>query len=760
MKKLSILSVMLLTAASCGPRAAGGDGDAGGHDAEVDDDGSLDASPDCPPHEVCGSECCDTTTTCLNGACCPDEAVCGDMCCPAGSLCQAGVCRTDCGGEVPCGDPGWEVCCSGNEVCYQGTCTLPGAPCDDIYDCGGTAYCEPTIGFCLPIPPGGITCKVPTPPPGVFTPQIGWAWTGSTVMPTYNQVMMAPAVANLTDDNSDGVIDEQDIPDVVFHTFAGSNYGADGIMRVVSGDSGIEHWNATAAAARVVPGSSVAIGDIDGDGEPEILTCGTAVGGLHPLLAFEADGTLKWATTDPEIVCGYSGPSIANLDQVGPPEILVRYAVVNADGTLRWRGRPADGLNSVAKFTAFYDVDNDGFLDVVGGNVAYDKDGLELWSRPDHNDGYIAIADLDNDGMPDVVLVDGSEHLVTAFRGDSGLDLWLAPQDVNQGVPTPSGPTGGGPPTVSDFDGDGLPEIAVAGGYGYVVFEGESGDPKWFRQTIDLSSRATGSSVFDFEDDGVAEVLYADERELHIYRGTDGEPLFTMCNSSGTLWEYPLVADVDNDERAEIIVARNNYRFSTCLDSTPAQTGIAVIEDALDNWVRTRRIWNQHTYHVTNVDEDSLIPAIEADNWNIMGLNNYRQNVQPIATPAAPDLIVSSVGGNVSLCPVIAVEAWVENIGDAGAPAGVWVAFYEGDLPAPTFIGAVQTTVPILPGQSLLMSVDWTVPSDRTGEIFTFYAAVDDDGSSLPGEGAGTSDECNEVNNVSPPGEVQCSTVD
>lgn len=753
--------VMLWVVAACGPRSAGSTGDDGGTDAVVSSDADTDGGGDCPSNKQCGSECCDSSSTCLVGGCCLDEAVCGEICCPTGTTCQAGICRTDCGVEVPCGVPGFEVCCGSTEVCYQGSCTLPGAPCDDIYDCGGTSYCEPTIGFCLPIPVGGIDCFVPPPPPGVFTPEIGWTWTGSTVEPAYNQVMMAPAVANLTDDNGDGVIDEQDIPDVVFHTFAGSNYGADGIMRVVSGDTGIEHYSVTAANSRVVPGSSVAIGDIDGDGEPEILACGTAVGTLHPLLAFEADGTLKWATTDPAIVCGYAGPSIANLDQAGLPEILVRYAVVNADGSLLWRGRVADGLNTAAKFTAFYDVDNDGFLDVVGGNVAYDKDGIELWSRPDHADGFSAIADLDLDGMPDVVLVESGAHSVTAFRGDSGVDLWLAPQDVNQGMPTPSGPNGGGPPTVSDFDGDGLPEIAVAGGYGYVVFEGESGDPKWFRQTIDLSSRATGSSVFDFEDDGVAEVLYADERELHIYRGTDGEPLLTLCNSSGTLWEYPLVADVDNDERAEIIVARNNYAFPNCLDNTPAQTGIAMIEDAQDNWVRTRRIWNQHTYHVTNVDESGAIPTIEADNWVILGLNNYRQNVQPIAVPVAPDLIISSVGGNIGLCPVIAVEAWVENVGDAGAPAGMWVAFYEGDLPTPNFIGAVQTTAAILPGQSLLVSVDWTVPSDRVGELFTFYAAVDDDGSGgAPGEGLSIAEECDETNNVSPPGVVSCPTVD
>jgi hypothetical protein len=753
------LTLMMALIVACGPGdSADGDGGAGNGDGST----GFDADSQCPANKVCADTCCGPDSMCIDGACCPDDDVCGGVCCEGGTTCQAGICRLDCGATLPCGEVGSEVCCGSMEVCYDDACTVPGEDCDDIYDCGGMAYCEPTIGQCLPLPDDGITCLPPPPPIGVFTPVIGWTWQGSTVAPGWNQVMMTPAIANLTDDNNDMLIDENDVPDVLFNTFTGSNYGADGILRVVSGDTGAEILNITDLAFRTVPGSSIAVGDIDMDGFPEIVACGTQSGNLHPVIVFEHDGSLKWISTDPAIVCGYSGPSIANIDQIGPPEIIVRYAVVNADGSLRWRGRAADGLNSIANFTAVYDIDDDGFLDVVGGNVAYDRLGNEIWSRDDHPDGYLAIGDLDGINGPDVLMVNPSTHYLMAFRGDDGTDLWAATQDVNQGVPTPSGPNGGGPPTIADFDGDGLPEVAVAGGYGYVIFEGEDGTPKWFRQTIDLSSRVTGSSVFDFEDDGVAEVLYADERELHIYSGTDGTPLLTLCNSSGTLWEYPLVADVDNDERAEIIVARNNYAFGTCLDNTPAQTGIAMIEDSLDNWVRTRRIWNQHTYHVTNVNEDGTIPPIEADNWEIFGLNNFRQNVQPIAVPAAPDLIVESIGASIGECPTtITVEAWVKNIGDAGAPAGVPVSFYEGDLPTPTYIGLVPTGAPLLPGESDLVAIGWPVPIERLGESISFYAAIDDDGTGMgPGEGMSIVVECDDINNVSPQTLGMCTTIE
>ena len=40
----------------------------------------------------------------------------------------------------------------------------------------------------------------------------------------------------------------------------------------------------------------------------------------------------------------------------------------------------------------------------------------------------------------------------------------------------------------------------------------------------------------------------------------------------------------------------------------------------------TRRIWNQHTYHVTNVREDGTIPQFETTWWN-RG-NTFRANAQ------------------------------------------------------------------------------------------------------------------------------------
>ena len=122
--------------------------------------------------------------------------------------------------------------------------------------------------------------------------------------------------------------------------------------------------------------------------------------------------------------------------------------------------------------------------------------------------------------------------------------------------------------------------------------------------------------MFDFEGDGAAEVVYADEHTLWIFDGATGAVKMQQDgHASGTLMEYPLIADVDNDGSTEIIVASNNYTFS-------GWTGITVIGDADMSWVAARPIWNQYAYHITNVNSDGSIPETQQDNW--LTWNNFR----------------------------------------------------------------------------------------------------------------------------------------
>jgi hypothetical protein len=105
---------------------------------------------------------------------------------------------------------------------------------------------------------------------------------------------------------------------------------------------------------------------------------------------------------------------------------------------------------------------------------------------------------------------------------------------------------------------------------------------------------------------------------MFIFDGA-GKVLLQIPRSSGTLSEYPIVADIDNDGSAEIVVV-------SCQYMQPQSPTVQVIRDKMDRWIQARRIWNQHTYHVTNVREDGTIPQFEAPSWK--QLNTFRTNSQ------------------------------------------------------------------------------------------------------------------------------------
>jgi hypothetical protein len=387
-------------------------------------------------------------------------------------------------------------------------------------------------------------------------------------------------------------------------------------------------------------------------------------------------------------------------------------------------------------------------MEIVGGGMVVHQNGGFYWDNSGGKPGYPAVADLDGDGAPDVVSVASAVHAVTAYKHD-GTKLW-GPVDVNNGVPTPQGASGGGPPTIADFDGDGKPDVATAGGYGYLVLHGATGKVMWqSTMTTDTSSRVTGSSVFDFDGDGSAEVLYNDEHDLRVFKGGTGQVLLKMCSTSGTLWEYPVVVDVDGDDHAEIIAVDNNYIIDRCdqaLGGGLSHTGFKVIGDVPGRWLRTRRIWNQHAYHVTNINDDGTVPKDEPDNWSQAGLNNFRQNVQSKGLFAAPDLVVRDVHALLGRCMdrTVTIVATVINQGSATAPAGVSVAFVN-ETPMGRFVLRTPTTkTAILPGGGETLSVEWqfSMGIDPKGP-FKMIIMVDSTGQ----PGTGVVNECNEDNN-------------
>ncbi len=426
-----------------------------------------------------------------------------------------------------------------------------------------------------------------------------WTWEGSEVVPESVQVIGTPIVAD---------IDLDGMPEVIFGSSSSTDAGSiayAGELRVLRG-TGEELFTVTNPDHKIMTSAQPAVGNIDDDPELEIIAIDDTT--FH-IRAFEPNGELKWTS---EQTNGFGNlltgaPAIADLDQDGEIEIIVvegsRVVIVfNAEGKIKWSVAASYG----GGFPSVADIDLDGDLEIVVGNSAVDHEGNLLFKSEEVFDGFHAIGNFDDDPFPEIVVVAFQRVFLMDHEGNK---IW----DIES-------PTGrGGPPTVGDFDSDGQAEIGIAGATAYVVLEA-NGQVLWSNPTQDGSSGVTGSTLFDFENDGSPEVVYSDETKFWIFRGADGFVLYETELRSGTINEYPVVADIDADGHAEIVVGANQTL------NTGDQHGIWVFGGVYDDWVRARPIWNQYAYHVTNVNTDGSIPQETKPFWLLPGLNSFRQN--------------------------------------------------------------------------------------------------------------------------------------
>jgi hypothetical protein len=178
-----------------------------------------------------------------------------------------------------------------------------------------------------------------------------------------------------------------------------------------------------------------------------------------------------------------------------------------------------------------------------------------------------------------------------------------------------------------------------------------------------LQGQFSGASVFDFDGDHRAELVYADQCFMRIFDGVTGEVKFSVPRSSLTRWEYPVIADVDGDSHTEIVTGSNDYDAGgvACPATDPlnmhqnvafkATHGITVWSDHDHKWAGSRPIWNQHSYSVTNVNDDGTIPPMRSipSQWNqpTTDPNSFRQNVQGItgASLDLPDITTVGIPG-------------------------------------------------------------------------------------------------------------------
>jgi hypothetical protein len=483
--------------------------------------------------------------------------------------------------------------CPEGQICNNGFCVTQTA-CTDDDSCQNDSYCEPSAG-CIPwgTPPGKThdpTCQVGL-PPGNFAPAVRCEFSvppAGDPFPDHRDVQATPMVVNF---NAGG----GGVPSIVAPftaTVPGSYTENQGVIRVLRGDDCTLEANLGAGQAGysgwLISSSPVAVGDLDGDGSAEIVSFaadGHIVAFTRKALAW---GVL-WVSTDAVGGGNWAGPSIHDLDDDGIPEVIREGTVLDGlTGATKGASPAGYASYSVGLNPVLANLDQDPAVELTNGQYIWEwtssgwaLDATFPGATPS-GPGFAAVADFGAYGSgpasdAEIVVVRNNTVMIHALDGSYAMAPIAVPAAGLE-------PAGGGAPTVADYDGDGLPEVGVAGRAFLTVFDIDctasprtggtcsggaacddaSGAPGpcaagilWSRRTQDISSNITGSSVFDFEADGKAEVVYADECFVRVYNGTNGEVVFSQYRSSCTWYENPIVADTDGNFRADLVTPSN-----------------------------------------------------------------------------------------------------------------------------------------------------------------------------------------------------------
>ena len=309
---------------------------------------------------------------------------------------------------------------------------------------------------------------------------------------------------------------------------------------------------------------SVAIGDLNGDGKLDLVVVNNSGNSISVLRNTSSGGTISFATKVDIVTGQVYSICIGDLDGDGRPDLVTNY--VSNNRVVIWRN--IGNINNI-NFTgvstststgtspisiAIGDMDGDGKPDLItannygsglGGNsvsILRNTSSITFFSfapKVDIGTGAapqsVAIGDLNGDGKLDIAIANYGNNTVSLFANTSSIDtLGFAPKiDFTTG----SNPT---QVTIGDINGDGKPDLATSNsGSNTVSILRNIGNSSTisFYNKVDFTTSSSPNSVAigDINGDGKPDLALANTGSNTVSVLSNNSQLPPTINTLGTL---------------------------------------------------------------------------------------------------------------------------------------------------------------------------------------------------------------------------------
>ncbi len=417
-------------------------------------------------------------------------------------------------------------------------------------------------------------------------------------------------------------------------------------------------------------------------------------GGQSDVAIIRAGGVLDTVEVEAELEWGAQA---VRLGDNGPLVTVWAGAITRfSDGVVLRRG-PQSPTGSLAA-----DLDRDGGVELIVaavGGVYFVRDRTSartvcpITTAGQTFQPLMAIGQLDDDDDGEVALLGGG-----AFAVCDGSGELLQSRDL--------GAQEGGMVAIAELDGDKGAEFVVgldsniggrAPGTSVLALDGDA-TTLWEYPT--LSPSRPPLSVADLDGDGTHEVLVHDHDRLLILNPSGGLLAEAAAPTSMSSVASPVVADVDGDDLAEVVVSGTNPT-------------VAVYGADAEGWParEASRPWPGLGRHPEDRSLDGSVPTTSFAWWLGEGANVWQG--LPAGPAPRPDLGVEVLGacahGQAEI--TLTVRAWNAGSGPLEEPAVVSV--FLGD--ATVSVAELRVHPPLDPGEVVTTDVELDVSDIAAG---------------------------------------------